>query len=458
MDASIILAQHIVKTNYRDIPPAAVEAAKNDIIDILGVAVAGSRQAGCREIMELVGDWRGKEESTVIMYNTKVPSPFAALVNGTMAHALDYDDAHEGIILHAGVAVVPAAFAIAERIGKITGKAFLTAVNLGIDILCRLGEASNKNPAELGFMYTSLYGIFGAAVTAGKLLALSEKQMVNAIGIAYSQAAGNFQCVIDGALTKRLQAGFAAMGGVTSALMASKGLTGASNSLEGEKGLFQVYHRGDYNPTRLTENLGKHFAVVDLSFKPYPCCRNCHPFIDATLELVLENHINIDDIKEINTRCSEVARLLCEPPEVKQRPRGVVDAQFSIPWVIASALVKGKVSLENFTQDAILDESVIRMASRIKADVDPLMEARTTTPAVVEMKMKGTERIYSKRIDIAKGHPDKPMSWNEIYEKFNDCVAHGIRPISLEKIKNLLSILRDLEDVEDVSQVITMLA
>jgi 2-methylcitrate dehydratase PrpD len=227
--------------------------------------------------------------------------------------------------------------------------------------------------------------------------------------------------------------------------------------LEGEKGLYQIYHRGDYNANRLTAGLGKRFATVDLSFKPYPCCRNCHPFIDATLELALENNINAEDVEEIHARCSEVARLLCEPLEVKQRPRVMVDAQFSIPWAIATALVKRKVSLGDFTPDAILDESVIQIASRVKVDVDPQMEARTTTPAIVEIKMKEMDIVYSKRVDIAKGHPEKPMSWSELCDKFNDCAAHGVRPMPRGRVNKLLDILRGLEDVENVSQVISML-
>ncbi|MBN2062752.1 MAG: MmgE/PrpD family protein [Deltaproteobacteria bacterium] len=458
MDAIIELVKSIVKTEFIDLPDEAVYAAKMDILDTIGVTIAGSGVAGGRELMGLIGDWGGKEESSVIMYDMKVPSPHAALVNGTMAHALDYDDAHEGVILHAGVTVIPAALAIAERTGNVDGRKFLSAVVSGIDVICRLGEASNISPSELGFMYTSLYGIFGAAVACGKLLGFDEERMLNAVGIAYSQAAGNFQCIADGALTKRMQAGFAAMGGVNSALIASMGLTGARNSLEGEKGLFQVYLRGNYDPAKLTANLGKHFGVVDLSFKPYPCCRNCHPFIDATLELANENDIPVDNVEEVRATCSEVARLLCEPLEAKQRPRTFVDAQFSIPWVIATALVKRKVSLRDFTPEAILDESVIRISSNVKTFVDPRMEARTTTPAIIEIKMKGSGKIFSKRVDIAKGNPAEPMSWQELCEKFKDCAGCGVRDIPKENVNKLLDIFSGFEDVEDISNVIRLIS
>jgi 2-methylcitrate dehydratase PrpD len=457
LDASIVLANHLVNTEYENLPSKVIEATKRDVLDTLGVAVAGSNALGGREILALVREWGGKEESTVIMHNLKVPSPYAALVNATMAHALDFDDAHEIFILHAGVTTIPAAFAAAERVGKVSGKNFINAISLGIDVICRLGEASNKNPSELGFMYTSLYGIFGAAAAAGKILGLDEQQMVNAFGIAYSQASGNFQCIADGALTKRMQAGFAASSGLSSALLASKGLTGARNSFEGVKGLFQVYHHGDYNPQPLTANLGKHFGITDLSFKPYPCCRNCHPFIDATLTLVNEYNITALSVDEILVRCGEVARLLCEPIEVKQKPRVIVDAQFSIPWVIATALVKKKVTLEDFTDQAISNPQTIQIASKVRIEIDPQMDNRGTTSAFVQIKMKDTHEVFSRRENIAKGNPEKPISWNELYDKFKDCLGHGARPLPKDIVQKLTDLLCNLDQVQDVSQIIQLI-
>jgi 2-methylcitrate dehydratase PrpD len=457
MDASIILAKNIVRINYDDIPSQAIEAAKKDILDTLGVAVAGSSVPGGKEIMGFVRAWGRKEESTVIMQSHRAPCCYAALVNGTMAHALDFDDAYESAILHAGVTVIPAAFAVAERIGKVTGKDFIAAVTSGIDTVCRLGDASNKNPSELGFMYTSLYGIFGAAAAAGKLLGLDERQMVNAFGIAYSQAAGNFQCIIDGALSKRLQAGFATSAGLISALMAGEGLTGSKDSFEGEKGLYPLYNQGDYNPKHLTAELGKHFAAVDLTFKPYPCCRNCHPFIDATLALAVEHDIVADNVGEISVRCGEVAISLCEPIDVKRKPRVLVDAQFSIPWVVATTLVKRKVTLEDFTPEAITNPEVLQVASKVNAEVDPQMETRGTSPALVEIRMKDTNVTHSRREDIAKGHPQKPMSWGELCDKFNDCARHGAKPMPQDNIEKVISLLTDLEKVEDVSEIIRLL-
>lgn len=457
MDASTDFARLIVNTAFDNIPPDAVEGAKRDILDTLGVAVAGSGAAGISEIMELVREWGGKKQSSIIMHDQKVPAPLAALVNGTMAHALDYDEVHESSILHAGVTLIPAAFAIAESLGKVSGKIFITAIVLGIEVTCRLGVASNKNPTDAGWIYTPLYGIFGSAAAAGKLLNLDEKQVINAFGIAYSQTSGNFQAVIDGALTKRIQAGFASRGGLVSALMAQKGLTGAHGSFEGQKGLYKIYHGGDYDPKALTDGLGRRFLISDLSFKPYPSCRGTHSAIDATLALVEEHDIVPDDVAEILVRTGEVDRMLCEPLEVKQRPRGSVDGQFSIPWTIATALVKGRVSIDEMNADAIKDPSIILTASKVKPlIVKELGDERGTPPIEIEIRMKDN-RVFSRKQEIPKGNPGNSMTWQDLCDKFNNCIKHGIRSVSEENREKVLKMLTDLEEVEDVCEIIRIL-
>jgi 2-methylcitrate dehydratase PrpD len=459
VDGSTILAKYVTGVTYDDLPPEVVEATKRDILDTLGVAIAGSSVAGGKEITELVREWQGKGESTLIMQGISAPAPFAALVNGTMAHALDFDDAYERAILHAGVSSVPAAFAVSERIGAVSGKALITAVTLGTDVCCRLGDASKIDPSEVGFMYTSVYGFFGAAAAASKLLNLSEEQMLNAFGIAYAQASGNFQAVVDGALTKRMQAGFASSGGLMSALMASKGLTGAKDSLEGQKGLFSTYLQGRYDPDALTVDLGRRFAVVDLSFKPYPCCRSTHPAIDATLALAKDNHITPEDVDEISVCTGEAARLVCEPLEVKQNPRVFVDAQFSIPWMVATALVKRKVSIEDVTPKAITNKKVLALASKVKPEIDNRMgSGRGTPPAEVRIKMKNTDKVYILREGFPKGHPSKPMNWGELCDKFRDCASHGAKPLSRDSIQKVIKMITGLERVKDVGEIMKLLS
>jgi 2-methylcitrate dehydratase PrpD len=267
-DASCLYAKMVPTLRYEDIPSEAVEAVKMDILDTLSTTLAGSTAEGTRELIDQVRFWGGREESSILIHGGKVPSPEAALVNGQMAHARDYDDIYHIARIHVGAVNVPTGLAMAEKVGHISGKELITAISMGIDIELRLAQSAKL---WTQFHPTCTFGYFGACATAGRLLGLNEGQMLNAFGIAYSQASGNKQCMHDGSLTKRLQPGLAARGGILAVHLAQRGYTGTTNNLEGEAGLFALYHAGRYDPEPLTKDLGKYFDVVRLGYKPYPC-------------------------------------------------------------------------------------------------------------------------------------------------------------------------------------------
>ena len=298
MDVIFDLAQNIVTTRYEDLPGEAVEIAKKFIMDSIGVGIAGSSAPGSAEIVEVVDQWGGEKESSVIVYGLRVPAPEAAFVNSLLIHAVDFDDTDDRTATHTNVTALPAALAIGEKMGS-SGKALITAVILGIDLTCRLALASGLFH---GWHNTATVGIFGATAAAGKLLNLDQDKMVNALGIAYSQAAGNRQGRLDGALTKRLQPPFATKSGVISAILAQRGITGARNVIQGEWGFFRLYHdySREYEPDKwadmLKEGLGTRFEVVNLGAKPYPCVRASHAPIDGALALATEYDIKPDDI------------------------------------------------------------------------------------------------------------------------------------------------------------------
>ena len=289
MDAAYLFAKNFVNTKYENLPADVVDATKKEILDLLGVALGGANQPGATHVCALVKEWGGKEESSIIGSKQKVPAPNAAQANATMAHALDFDDVHEAAVMHPGIASIPVVMAVGEAQGHLSGKELITSTALGVDMMCRLALATTpgKSPIELGWHLTSLFGFMGSAATAARVMGLDEETIVNAIGIGYHQCAGNGQCVKDGALTKRLGPGFAVKGGITAALLAKAGVTGAKNSFEGEWGLYQQYMHGDYSREILTADLGKRFEGVNVAIKPYPCCRGIHPAIDAGLALAI---------------------------------------------------------------------------------------------------------------------------------------------------------------------------
>ena len=229
------LAQHVCRTRYADLPASAVESARRDILDTFGCMLGGSGSPGIDELFAVIARWGGREESRVLLRGTRLPAPQAALLNASMGHALDFDDTLDtGGSIHPGVSVLGSVLAVCDsRRSAVSGRDVLLAVALGLDVSCRIALACTL---DRGWHRTAAIGVFGATAAAGKLIGLTPEQMLAAFGIAYSHAAGNRQCILDGALTKRLQAGQAASAGVFSALLAQTGFTGARNIFNGRFG------------------------------------------------------------------------------------------------------------------------------------------------------------------------------------------------------------------------------
>lgn len=456
MDAVFALASNVAGTRYKDLPSKAIHVAKMDILDTLGTAIAGSTFPGSREVVEMVSEWGGKEQSIIISYGTRVPAPHAALANGTMPRAIDYEDTHDAAILHAGSSVVTAAFAVSELKGRVNGRDFIAAVASGIDLECRLGLATLLSPVESGMSYSSMYGYFGACAAASKIMNFNSDQTVNALGIAFSQMSGDAQCYAEGSTTKAMGTGFAAQAGVISALLAQKGITGARNFLEGQRGLYSTILQNKYHPEALTLELGRRFEVVNLSFKPYPSCRYTHAPIGAALSLINQHRFKPGDIEAVTVYIGKNADFLTDPIDRKRRPGTPLDAQFSIPWTVASAIVKKKVGVESFIPTAFSDPEVLRTADKIVTTVDHKLSERGIEASVVEIKTKdGT--TYTKRIDFAKGNPNNPMNDNEIIDKFRDCASFSVKPLVEKNIDEVIGMVCDMEQVADVSTIIQLL-
>jgi 2-methylcitrate dehydratase PrpD len=457
MDAAYLFAKNLVVTNYDDIPRDVVEATKKQTLDILGVALAGSSKPGVKELLELITEWGGKEESTIFCSGQKVPAPHAAQMNATMGHAPDYDDTHDTAIIHPSVVAVPTCLAVAEHRGKLSGREFITAAALGIDMICRLGLATTS-PLKAGWHLTTLNGCMTAAGVAGRILGLDENGIVNAIGIAYHQSCGNGQCVLDGALTKRMGPGFAIRGGIAAALMAEKGITGAKDSLEGKYGLFNLYHQGTYDSRILTVDLGKRFEGINVSIKPYPCCRVAHSYIDAALSIVNQHNIKAEEVREVTVICGELANeLLCVPFEAKCKPRTVVDAQFSIPWTVATAIVRRQVAMEHFTEAAIKSQDILEISGKTKVEPDTGPGSTVLIqPGRVKIVTKNGETYY-KEINHALGSPQRPLTFDECARKFRDCASYAIKRLPDKQIDRVVELVGQLEKVDDIGEIIELL-
>lgn len=446
------LAHFVNDTEYHDLPSEVVRAVKRDVLDTIAVGLGGSSANGVAQVLEYAEEMGGRASSTILAYGTRVPPTVAALVNGTMCHALDYDDTHDRAVIHSGCIVVPAALATAEHIGHISGKELINAIALGVDIHCRLGLATRLG---IGWMLPALYGYFGAATAVGKLLGLDQNDLLNAWGVAYVQAAGNLEMVVDGGLTKRLQAGLAASGGVMSGLLAKKGVTGSKKSFEGRAGIFNLYQRGEYEPSALTDGLGQRFEVTNLSFKPYACCRASHSSIDTAVEIAGKHAFRPEQIEAVKVGVSAYASsVVCEPIEAKRQPRSTVDAQFSLPYCVACALCGRKVDIDCFTTESIKDPAILAVASRVQPYIAPDIDrqvGRSVTAARMELRTAAGD-TYKAEVKLAKGHPQNPMSDSELEAKFRACSHSSGGKMSPGAVDSLLDAINRLEELEDITQ------
>jgi len=455
MDAAVEFARNFANTKYEDLSSEVVDATKKEILDLLGVAIGGISQPGATHVRDLVLEWGGKEESSIIGSSRKIPAPNAAQANATMAHALDFDDVHEAAVMHPGIAAIPTAIAVAEAQGNLSGRELITASSLCVDMMCRLALATTpgKNPIDLGWHLTSIFGYLGSAATAARVMGLPEEKIVDAIGIGYHQSAGNGQCVKDGALTKRLGPGFAIKGGITAALLARAGVTGSTNSLEGQWGLYNQYAGGDYSREILTADLGRRFEGVNVAIKPYPCCRGIHPAIDAALELALEDNVQSGDIKEIILTVTDAhLSLLCTPEDAKKSPRSPVDAQFSIPWGVASALAGKRIGLDDFTDNAIRNPAVLEVTGKMRLEVDNTLSKPGPDPTRV-LVMTNNGKVLERVVQTPLGSLERPMTFDDCARKFRDCA----KSLDSKRVETIIEMIGQLERIDDIGDIIELL-
>jgi 2-methylcitrate dehydratase PrpD len=298
-----------------------------------------------------------------------------------------------------------------------------------------------------------LFGFMGSAATAARVMQLDEEKIVDAIGIGYHQCAGNGQCVKDGALTKRLGPGFAIKGGITAALMARAGVTGAKNTFEGEWGFYKQYMHGDYSRDILLADLGKRFEGVNVAIKPYPCCRGIHPAIDAALVLAIDEDIRGEDIKEIVLSVTDAhLSLLCQPLEAKRSPRSPVDAQFSIPWGVASAIVGRHVGLDDFTVSAISNRDVLNVTQKMRVEVDNDLSKPGPSPTRVKILTKDGKTLV-KVVENPLGSLERPMSFDDCARKFRDCA----RSLDAKRVERIIELVGQLERQQDMQEIIHLL-
>ncbi len=457
-DAAFDLAEHAVRTDYEDLPPNMVEVTKKNILDVIAVSIAGSSVGvGCREIVELVKEGGGKPESTILGYGGKVPAWMAAFANGSMAHALDYDDTLDDGATHIGAGTIPAALAVSERVGKVSGKRFIAAVATGMEIGARIAMAAQPNGIIVGkWVMPMIGGYFSGTAAAGSILGLSSEQMVNAFGLAYSQCSGSFEVVWGEGSMRGIYPSYPGKSSVLAALMAQKGVTGPKDTLEGKAGLLPLYYGGVFDASVLTESLGSRWRGADISFKPWPCCRWSHTAVEVTLGMLSEHGFRAEDVEQVVVWTNEVSQPLFEPLHVRQNPGHLSEAQFSMPYILAAAIARRCVDIKTFTSEVRDDPRVRALARKV---ISRPGDARIVGKEfAIKVEITTRQGVFSREESRAYGHPEKPISMDDLVKKADDCFSHAVKPIPRDRARQVIERLANLEQEEDVGEIIGLVA
>jgi 2-methylcitrate dehydratase PrpD len=451
------LSEYYHAYDNSQIPDKTVKAAKIAVADYIGCAIGGSRLESTEAIKRVMMRYDVPDGTRVVL-GGKAPAENAAFINGSAGHSLEMDDAHYRAGGHAAVVIIPAAMAVAEEQGR-SGKDFINAVIWGYDMMTRVGQAGiPDNCFERGWHPTAVFGIFGATVAASFLYGSSVEEMKNAIGIAGGFASGNLECYADGTLTKRLNPGNAAWGGVIAAKLAMEGYSGPKWIFEGGCGFLKSYTDNAVPENMLKDLDYSDFPIEVTSYKPHACCRYNHAPIDSTLAIMSENDLSPGDIDEISVDVVRMAlRAVVEPREVKYDPPSVVGAQFSLPYSVAVAALFGSASVREYRKELLSDAAVKEMMGRVEithtGKLDKYIEDDIFAADVTIRTKKGD--VYTKLTTFSKGDPDNPLSDGEMKAKFESLCALNIDDPG--RIGRIWEEILSLDEKDDLRGLVSLL-
>ena len=435
---SSVYADYIYSTSYEELPENVVKQAKQRIMDVVGLSMAGYKLLPFPKfIVDYYSKLGGAEEATIITTGAKVPAVNAALVNAACAHALDMDDGHRYAALHPGTVIIPASLAAAEM-SNATTKQLITGIVVGYEIMIRLGMAINPSSLERGFHITGTCGTFGAAAATAKILGLGHEDTIGSLGMAGLQSGGLIQTNQDihGSNVKPLTPGKAAMAGLLSSLIAKDGFRGPFKIFEGDAGFFKATADG-VNEDLLTAGLGEKYEINNIYDKLHAACRHTNGPIDAALELAGKANIN------------GVAEITCEtyPAAIRlagiKNPTTVSGARFSIPFSIALALTEQDAGADKYTEEYIENKQIQCLAEKVQLLTSEKWDKLYPDRRGATVKIVGSDgNSWSTEVELAKGEPENPASWDDLYNKY---LNNARLLITAQEAENLSETIMELE-------------
>lgn len=431
------------------VPAAVIEDAQLRLVDIVGLCLCVNRTADSRQLRAEMRHWGELGNSTIIGFGQSL-APTAALMNGIMSHAEDFDDTHTESLTHVSAAVVPAALAIAEEQGA-CGAALLRAIALGEEVAVRIGLGARGQFHARGFHTTGIVGAFGATVAASLLMRLSTDTTAQALAIAASMSAGIFEFLANGSTVKRMHPGWAAKSGITAARLARGGVTGPATALEGRQGLYRTHIGDTFAPDIIVAGLGRKWHAPDTSFKPYPCCHFLHAPLDALGALQDEYFFAVDDVDSVVCLVPEGAiPVVAEPVNKKRNPTSGYDAKFSAYFALAALLVKRRVDLASYSSEQVTDQVIRHVMARIVCRADPESAAYPTSfGGAVEVILRDRRRLF-RRVLHNRGAPSNPMSQGDVTSKFQNNAGTVLGAVRTDRLLQQLLVIDGVDDVGEV--------
>jgi 2-methylcitrate dehydratase PrpD len=457
MRAAEELARFTSSLTFDDVPADVADHAKLHLLDTLGCGLAAHATGVAGEGRRAMAELGGEPQATVIGRAAPLPAPNAAFANAMLCHGLDFDDTHSESVCHVSTVSCPAALAVGEAQGA-SGREVLAAVVGANEVITRLGAAASGRFHARGFHPTAICGVFGSTSAAARLAGCDPSTTASALGIAGSMASGLFAYLEDGTATKPIHPALAAHGGILAARLAALGAEGPVSVLEGTFGLYHAFldaGPGDVDLEPQLVDLGSRWETPRIAFKPYPVCHFMHGSLGAAADALAGRALAPEEVAEVLvTVPREGVSLVLEPADAKRRPRSGYEGKFSLQYSVASMLVRGHVSVSDFSDEAIEDPTVLAVAAKVRYETPDYPTYPRAFPGGVRVTLvDGT--TLERDLSHQKGGPENPMSEEDVRAKFRDnaCLA-----LSADDVEALETAILDLEGQGDLTAALAPLA
>ena len=457
-ELTALWARFGAELTYDALPEAVRATVRAVALDCMGVALAANTLGvGVPQLLAWARGAGGAPQASLIGLPDRLPAAAAAMVNGGMAHALNFDDTTAVGSGHLGPVTLPTAFAAAELGGGLSGEEFVVALAAGMELMSRIGASlagAGGAYTEAKPQPTQMPGCFAAAMSAARALRLSTEETHSALGLAFMQASGGRQPVLEGRPAKAVYAAFSCQSGMLSALLAREGLQGDCDAFEGAAGFFPTYYGGAFDRAVMSRGLGEEWLLLNVGLKPWPTTGVAHVFIEAAANIHAAHRPSPSAVARVVVRGEPHIRTFCEPAEVRRNPQSPVEAEDSVIFAVARALVTGGVTLADLqpTPQGLFREDALRVAGLVEYEIDESL----WKSGVVEVELESGETLVE-RVDAPLGHRDNPLGAAERRRKFRDCAVHAAASLDDDAIGEIIAAAERLDALPDAAALLPLL-